>query len=791
MRDGNSLIRKGIYQFGRFQLSTAERVLRGDGEPISVAPKALDVLIVLVENRGQIVEKDELIRKIWPETFVEDNNLAFNISVLRKLLGESSALPRFIETVPKRGYRFRAEEVSLQQELDAPEKLDENFTAQTTFQEAASNRQIRKSLFIRSTQTRTLVITMLALLVGGAIVVQQFLRKPKLTSTDGIVLADLTNNTGDPVFDGTLRQELAIELGQSPFLSLVSDERIQRMLPLIGQPKSVRLTPELAREICERTASAAVVEGSIAGLGSEYVLSLRAKNCRTGAILDEELVQAATKEDVLNALSQITRKFRARIGESLATIEKHDTPLEVTTTSLDALSAFSGGLKVAQSKGEFAAVPFLKRAIELDPKFATAYAMLARFYADMGESVLSSESTRKAYELRDRASDNERFYIMFTYDRQVTGNLEKALQTLEVWARTYPHEVNAHGLMSGFCSQGTGRYQTTIKEAQIAIGLDPELTPPYLNLAFAYLYLDRLSEAEATVQRLAARKVESSDFHILRYHLAFLKADQAGMEREAGLAGSTPGAADWMLHLEALVAARSGQLRLARSASSRAMDLAEHLGDPERAAIFSASTAVWEGFFGNFSAARRDAREAHRLSKARDVEYGAAFALAVSGDLSQSLSLAEDLERRFPEDTTVRFNYLPVLHGLFELSRNSPLEAVEKLQMAVPYDLALPGSAFFGFFGTLYPTYIRGEAYLAAHQGANAVAQFQTILDHRGLVLADPMGAMARLQLARAFALAGDNGRAKTAYQDFLSLWRGADFDVPMLKQAKTEYAKL
>jgi tetratricopeptide (TPR) repeat protein len=466
---------------------------------------------------------------------------------------------------------------------------------------------------------------------------------PKLTDKDTIVLADFTNTTGDPVFDGTLRQGVAIELGQSPFLSLISEERIQRVLPLMGQPKDAHLTPELAREVCQRTGSTAYLGGSIAPLGSQYVLSLRAMDCHTGAVLDEEQVQPARKEDVLNALTQITRKFRTRAGESLATIEKHGTPLEATTPSIEALNALSAGVKFARSNGEAADVPFVKRAIELDPKFAMAHATLARFYADMGESVLSAGSTRTAYELRDRASDKERFFITFTYDRQVTGNLERALQTLEVWARTYPREVNPHGFMSGFSSQGTGRYETTIKEAEIAIGLDPELTPAYLNLAFACFYLDRMREAEAAIQRLSERKLEIPDLLIARYYLAFLKGDQAGMDQEAVRATGKPETEDWMLHSEALVSARSGQLQLARRMSRRAVDLARQAGERERAAVFAAGASVWEGFFGNAFAARQDAMAALELSKGRDVEYGAAFALALSGDLSSPQALADDL----------------------------------------------------------------------------------------------------------------------------------------------------
>ena len=619
-----------------------------------------------------------------------------------------------------------------------------------------------------------------------------FHRKPKLTDKDRIVLADFVNTTGDPVFDETLRQGLRVQLEQSPFLSLVSEERIQKTLRLMGQPPHARLTPELARDICERTGSAAVLEGSVAGLGSQYVLGLRARNCVTGDVLDEEQVQAARKEDVLNALTQIASKFRTRAGESLATVEMHSTPLpEATTPSLEALKAFSAARKVANSTGFAAALPLLKRAVEIDPHFAMAYAFLGRIYGDIGESVLSAESTRKAYELREHASDRERFFITLTYDRQVTGNLEKAYQTCALWTQTYPRDIDAHGLFSGYTTKGTGKYLKSIEEAKKALALDPDFLPGYLNLAYGYIYLDRYDEAEDTLRRASERKLDIPDSLILRYHVAFLKGDQAGMQREAALAQGNPEAADWLSHSEALVLARSGRLRLAREMSRRAVDLARQSAQQERAALFETGAATWEAFYANEVDARRSAMTALELSKARDVEYGAAFALALSGDSTQSQALANDLEKRFPEDTLVRFTYVPTLRALFALRHSQPADAIELLQVNVSYELAVPGISYFGFFGSLYPVYVRGQAYLAQHQAAQAAAEFQKILDHPGLVFADPAGAVARLQLGRAYTVSGEKIKAKAAYQDFLSLWKDADPDVPILKQAKAEYARL
>jgi eukaryotic-like serine/threonine-protein kinase len=619
-----------------------------------------------------------------------------------------------------------------------------------------------------------------------------FHRTPKLTDKDTIVLADFTNTTGDPVFDGTLRQGMAVQLEQSPFLSLISEQRIQHTLRLMGRSADAQLTPELAREICERIGSAAVLEGSIASLGSQYVLGLSAKACSTGDILVEEQAQAARKEDVLNALSQIASKFRTRVGESLIAVEKHNTPLaEATTPSLEALKAYTAGIKVEFANGTVAAVPLLQHAVEIDPKFALAHAHLGLMYSSFGESALSMESTSKAYQLRDRASDRERFFITAMYDRQVTGNLEKAQQTLNLWAQTYPREMLPHGLLSGFANQGLGNYEKSIEEAEKAIALDPDLTPAYVNLAFSYYCLGRLEEADSTLQRASQRKLEVPELVLTRYYLSFVKGDTAGMERAVARAKGKPGAEDWMAHSEALVLARSGQLQRARGMSRHAVDLALLAGQRETAAVYEAGAALSEALLGNAPAAKHGATAALALSKGRDVEYGAAFALALAGDSSRSEALATDLEKRFPEDTSVRFNYIPALRALLALDRGEPSKAIDLLQVAVPHELAISAIAFFGFFGAFYPAYVRGEACLAAHQGAEAAAEFQKILDHRGIVSGDPIGGLAHLQLGRSHALAGDKDQALAAYKDFLTLWKDADPDIPILKEAKAEYARL
>jgi eukaryotic-like serine/threonine-protein kinase len=611
-------------------------------------------------------------------------------------------------------------------------------------------------------------------------------RAPKLTDKDTIVLADFTNTTGDPVFDETLRRGLAVQLEQSPFLSLLSDERIQGTLGLMRQPPDARLTPELARDICVRAGGAAVLDGSIASLGTQYVLGLRAKNCQNGDVLAEEQVQAARKEDVLSALSQVASKFRTRVGESLATVEKHNTPLEAATTpSLEALKIYSTAWKVHSTAGPGPSIPLFKRATEIDPKFAVAYSFLGRSYGDIGESALSAENTTKAYQLRDRATDSEKFFIMATYEQQVTGNLEKARQIYELWGQTYPREIRSPSLLSGAIYPVFGDYDKAIEAAKKSIELDPGFPFPYVNLATAYQFLDRLPEAVATYEQASQRKVEVPEMLTGEYDLDFLRADRAGMEQLMAQSRKF-GVEDSMSNHEALALAYSGHLEQARMSSRKAVDLSRQAGQAETAALYQAAAAVREALFGNASEAKRAAMAAIELSKARDVQYGAAFALALSGDPSAAHALANDLEQRFPEDTSVRSSYLPVLSALLD-----PAKAIEALRPAVPYELGVPLSWNNGTFGQLYPVYVRGLAHLASQQGVEAAAEFQKILGHRGIVASDPIGALAHLQFGRACAFSGDKTKAKAAYQDFLTLWKDADPEIPILKQAEAEYAKL
>ena len=478
------------------------------------------------------------------------------------------------------------------------------------------------------------------------------------------------------------------------------------------------------------------------------------------------------------------------MGESLATVKTLEVPLvEATTPRLEALKQYSAAWKAGLSPDPSAAVPLLERAIEIDPEFAMAHAFLGRVYGDIGESAQAAESITKAYRLRERASDRERFFIEMSYDLQVTGNLEKAGRTGALWSQTYPRAKDAYGLLS-VIDQVLGNYEKSAEEARRSIQADPNFPPGPVNLAWAYVFLGRFAEAGLTIQQAAERKFEVPDLILLPYYIAYLKGDAAGMARQVAVARGRPGAEDWIENAQASVLASSGRLRSARNFSRRAVALAEQGGQKERAAMFEAAGAVREALFGNATEAGRGARAALALSSARDVEYGAAFALAVSGDVLRSHVLANDLARRFPEDTIVRFTYLPVLGALESLRHGDSAGAIDLLQASTPYELGIPGS-WFGFFGNLYPAYARGMAFLAASRALDATGEFRKILNDRALVWSDPVGVTARLQIARALVAAGDTEKAKHAYQEFLTLWKDADLDLPILKQAQAEYTAL
>jgi len=632
----------------------------------------------------------------------------------------------------------------------------------------------------------TLVAVLSALAARGYF---YFHHTPKLTDKDTIVLADFTNKTGDSVFDDTLRQGLQVQLEQSPFLSLISEDRIRQTLRQMGQPPDARLTPPIAREICQRTESAGVLDGSIASLGSQYVLGIHAVNCRTGGSLAEEQATAVGKEQVLKALGDAAARLRNRLGESLSTVQKLDTPIEqATTPSLEALQAYTLGWKDMLEKGDsVAAVPLFQQAIRLDPNFAMAYQLLGVAYLNLGESTQAAKNVRRAYELRERVSEPEKLAIEAFYSEVVTGDLEKARQAYELWAQTYPRAFVARNQL-GNVDLNLGQYDEAVTEFREVLRLDKDVLA-YGNLSCIYLCLNRLKEAGDTIEEAQAKKLDAPFLHQLLYLLAFLQGDVGKMTQQVAWSAGKPGVEDQFLYMEADTAAYSGRLAKAREFSRHAVASAERAGEKETAAGFEADAALREAFFGNSGEARQRASAAFGLSTGRDVQYGAALALAMAGDTVGAQAPADNLAKRFPEDTIVQFNYLPTLHAQLALNHNDSSKAIQALQAAASYELGSEGNGAFSF--TLHPVYVRGMAFLAGHRGSEAAAEFQKILDHRGVVQNEPIGALAHLQIGRAYASQGDIAKSRAAYNDFLSLWKDADPDIPVLKQAKAEYAKL
>jgi len=610
-----------------------------------------------------------------------------------------------------------------------------------------------------------------------------------------IVLGDFANTTGDAVFDGALRAMMAVELGKSPDISVLSDVRIKETLRLMLRPADVKLTSDVAAEIGERTGCAAVVEGSIARIGRQYVLGLRARNCRTGDILDQEQVAFVKKDHVFRALGQMARRFGAQTG-ALPSVEKQTAmTAEITTPSLEAWRSYNAGMTNIMRRGARAeALSLLKRAIEVDPNFAMAYAAQGRSYDSLGQTELGAQSIAKAYELRDPVSDRENFYITFNYQRQVSRNLELARQTLESWGQKYPGDLLPHGFLSGMTSPGTGRHEKAVEEGQKAIEIDPDFAIGYFNVAFAFLYLNRLAEAEALLRRASERNIEVVEFSLCRYFVAFLRNDKAAMENEITRRKRKLEAQGWFQHQEAMTLAYNGRLKEANRLSDHAVTLARLGGLPERAALFEGARAVWNALFGIQTEARKSAAAALSLFRGRDADYGPAFALALLHDSAQAREIAADLGKRYPQDTSVQFNYLPALRALLALNEGDAAKAVEMTEASAPYEFAVPGTAYFtgaSFFGALYPVYLRGFAYGRMGRHREATVEFQRILGRPGIILNDPMGPMVRLELARALSSCGDGERAAIVYRDLLALWQDADRDTPVVEQALAESTSL
>jgi len=751
-----------LYEFGPFRVDPEKELLLRADETVPIAPKAFQVLLVLIRHNKQVVAKDDLMKSIWPDTFVEEANLSRNIFLLRKALGETPQDHQYIVTVPGRGYRF-AEDVQLVPEGAGDREL--NIVA-------ASHSQVQVE--VDECRPRGWIAAAALLLIGVAAGAWELFvnRSPVLSEQDTVVLADFTNTTGDPVFDGTLSQGLEVQLQQSPYLNLMSRDQIQQTLRLMDKPADARLTPENAREICQRTGSAAVLEGSIASLGTQYALGLKAVRCRDSKVLDQQQTQVARKEDMLNALSVIASNFRKRTGESLGTIREHNTPLEqATTSSLEALQSYTDGLAI-MAPGHFrSAIPLFDRAISIDPKFAMAYYVRGIAYEQAGDMERSAQDAKRAFSLIDHLSESERTSITAYYYRS-TGELDKEIDAWQLSARSYPRNWGPHNQLS-VTYIDMGRFEEGLKEGVESGRLEPRVEPPWRRQLDALICLDRLPDANALAEKVRAMGIDGSRIHQRFLELAYLENDRAAIAREIQWFAGKP--EEYLsFGLQAAFLNMHGQRRESHQMYQRAADTARRQGLRYVAEDFEEADARADALAGN-------CRTAHRLERP-------AMALAMCGETAEAEKLASETSKLFPNGTIWNAVQLPEVEAMVALQGNEPEKAVERMASASPYERAYPDAI-----------YVRAVARLKMQKGAEAAAEFRKIADHEGAswgaTWVHPYWgqyyALSYLGLARGYVLAGDRVSARKAYQQLLDLWKNADPDLPTLVQAKAEFARL
>jgi DNA-binding winged helix-turn-helix (wHTH) protein/tetratricopeptide (TPR) repeat protein len=796
------MISERIFQFGEFQLDPRARSLRRDKATVLLNSRAFDVLLYFVQNPGKILTREELLKHVWAEAFVDENTLVQTISGLRRALDERPGDNSYVVTLPGRGYQFvsavrilapeggnASSEPTTGTRNDPGSLLFEKRTIQTSVITTEEQkglptsrsrvRRVAAPLAIAATLTLSVAI------LGGAWFWHSH-RPPKLTEKDTVVVADIENRTGDPVFDDTLKQALTVGLDQSPYLNVVSDQKIGEALKLMGRDTGQRVTGEVSRDLCQRVRGNAVLQGSIASLGSQYVVLLTVTNCATGEPLASEQVRAESKERILAALDKAASNLRGKLGESVGSIEKYDTPMEqATTPSLAALQAYSAGVRIWANKGNEAAIPFYKRAIELDPNFAMAYARLGQSYDISGVKDLAIENMNQAFGLRDRVSERERFYIDSRYYDIVTGEKEKLFRVSEEWRQVYPREVEPVRTLA-WHYRFVGRYEDALREAKESVLLQPGADVNYWNLAFTALTLDRLDEAQSVLEEWQARSPNSGLQVWGQYWLAFLRSDTAGMQK---LSARGVGA-DWegdFLSDQSETELYYGRVRKSRDLARRAIESAG--GDKESASVQAAyleNEALDEVVLGYPEQAKRDVTASLNLSRSDEVY--AALTLALAGNTRPAETITAELVKRHPLDTLFNMYWLPTIRAAIQLNRNNAAKAVQELEVTSRFEL---GDAMGGYEAPLFPVYVRGQAFLAMRQGREAAAEFQKYIDHPGFVRNHPLGALARVGLARAYAMQGDTLKARAAYEDFFSLWKDADPDIPVLKKAQAEYAKL
>ncbi len=784
---------RGAYRFGPFQLDIRERRLSRGSEVIPLRLKVFDTLRVLVENAGRLVTKQELLDTVWPDAAVEENNLNHNVSVLRKALGEKATGQQYIETVPRVGYRFVAL-VEVTELVPATSSAPASSSTSGAGQEVDADQAFATaSPRARSRPTVLALFAVVTAIAGVAASVYLVRygtsgRSPVLTGKNSVLIADFANTTGDAVFDGTLRQAVAVQLGQTPFLNIVSDERVRETLRYMERSPDERVTRDLAREIAQRQGIEALLIGSIASLGRHYVISLEAVGAASGDTVAREQVEAESRERVLARLGEATTRLREKLGESLASIESFSAPIEqATTPSLEAFKAYDLGRRKHFAGQYFEAIPLYRRAVELDPNFAIAYAGLGITYGTAREYDLAAQFSRRAFELRERVSARERFYISARYYMDVLNDGDRAIEALELWKQTYPRDfVPRTNLSARYCA--IGRYQQALEEAREGLRLNPDAGVAYAALAHTSLCLGRHREAGGAIEQAMARKLDPPYSRYMLYGIAILQDDTAAMQQQVERVAGTP-AEPGMLAMQSVTSASAGRVREARNLTERAMELAKGRGLKEGAGAYSAGDALWEAAYGNCREAKHAAARTLALSQGRYALSWSAVALAICGDSIAAGKLADEMVRRYPEDSFFKSAWLPMVRAALSLHHGDPVSAVEQLQGA--------GRVELGTNAALWPAYLRGLAYLK--QGADDLAklEFQKILDNKGVLVpkdfnpaAMTLYPLAHLGQARA-AARSDVGASRLAYEALLKLWQDSDADLAVVRSARREYQQL
>ena len=649
------------------------------------------------------------------------------------------------------------------------------------------NREARPMMFDPPPRHHWKLLTIAAVVIFVALVASGLYWKlrhktaTRLTARDTIVLSDFSNLTGDTIFDGTLKMALDIDLQQSPSLKVLSQRKVGDTLKLMNRSRAETLTPDLARQVCLRTLSKALLRGSISDKGNQYVIALAVVDCQTGDTLASTTVEAEHRDQVIHTLGEAATRLRINLGDSSATDDKYNRPLELEATpSLDALEAYMEGVN---ANGPSESLPHFERAVDLDPNFALVYSDLASDNIAIGRPSLATQDFEKAYGLRDRLSLRRRLGVEAGYYMGVTGELEKAIQAHTDLIRDFPESPGLGQLE--YILRLVGRNEQAVAVGKESIQFDREGFNSNANIMLSYMALDRPAEAQAAFDETRARNLDGEELRIIRYWLAFLQRDQGAMQEQFTWAMGKPGVEDWLLSSQSDTEAYFGRFRKARELSQRAVDSAKHATGEETAAGWRVNEAFREVALGNTASARQMATEALALSSGRDVEIAVAQTLAQAGDLVQAHQLADKVNREFPLNTIVQFYSLPAIRAAIELQKKNPTKAITLLQTAAPYEMGVAS------VGNLYPAYLRGLAYQQAGMPQRAAAEFQKVLDHPGVVINFVIGALAHLQLARAQMTMGDKAAAHKSYQDFLTLWKDADPDIPIYQQAKAEYAKL